>query len=78
MMVGQLNSNVPYEAEPIDVWGIGVILFTLLTGSAYSLLSLSYSVLILPHIQPFPLSASFFLCSFVPTPRGMEPRYTMG
>ncbi|KAI0083554.1 CAMK/CAMKL/CHK1 protein kinase [Irpex rosettiformis] len=29
----ELNSNIPYEAEPIDVWGIGVILFTLLSGS---------------------------------------------
>lgn len=29
----QLNSKVPYEAEPIDVWGLGVILFTLLSGS---------------------------------------------
>ncbi|EAU93582.1 CAMK/CAMKL/CHK1 protein kinase [Coprinopsis cinerea okayama7 len=30
---GPLNSNAPYEAEPIDVWGCGVILFTLLVGN---------------------------------------------
>jgi len=29
----QLNSDAPYRAEPIDVWGVGVILFTLLVGS---------------------------------------------
>ncbi|KAI0339190.1 Pkinase-domain-containing protein [Trametopsis cervina] len=29
----ELNSHVPYEAEPIDIWGIGVILFTLLSGN---------------------------------------------
>ncbi|KAH6901059.1 kinase-like domain-containing protein [Coprinopsis sp. MPI-PUGE-AT-0042] len=29
----ELNSNQPYEAEPIDVWGCGVILFTLLVGN---------------------------------------------
>ena len=29
----QLNSDAPYHAEPIDVWGVGVILFTLLAGS---------------------------------------------
>lgn len=28
----QLNGNHSYEAEPIDVWGIGVILFALLVG----------------------------------------------
>ena len=30
----QLNTNKPYAAEPIDVWGIGVILFTMVVGSA--------------------------------------------
>ncbi|KAJ7110723.1 kinase-like domain-containing protein [Mycena crocata] len=29
----ELNSERPYEAEPIDVWGIGVILYTLLAGN---------------------------------------------
>ncbi|KJA22343.1 hypothetical protein HYPSUDRAFT_139331, partial [Hypholoma sublateritium FD-334 SS-4] len=29
----KLNSDVPYHAEPIDVWGIGVILYTLLVGN---------------------------------------------
>jgi len=29
----QLNSDAAYNAEPIDVWGIGVILFTLMAGS---------------------------------------------
>ncbi|KAF9445891.1 CAMK/CAMKL/CHK1 protein kinase [Macrolepiota fuliginosa MF-IS2] len=29
----ELNSDNPYQAEPIDVWGIGVILFTLLLGN---------------------------------------------
>ncbi|KAJ7092301.1 kinase-like domain-containing protein [Mycena belliarum] len=29
----QLNSDQPYEAEPIDLWGIGVILYTLLAGN---------------------------------------------
>ena len=31
---GQLSGTATYEAEPVDVWGIGVILFTLLAGSA--------------------------------------------
>ena len=29
----QLASEHPYDAEPIDVWGIGVILFAMLAGS---------------------------------------------
>lgn len=29
----KLSGNTPYKAEPIDVWGIGVILFTMLLGS---------------------------------------------
>ncbi|KAI0319448.1 kinase-like domain-containing protein [Amylostereum chailletii] len=29
----ELNSTEPYEAEPIDVWGVGVILFTMLVGN---------------------------------------------
>ncbi|TFK47430.1 Pkinase-domain-containing protein [Heliocybe sulcata] len=29
----ELNSDSPYQAEPIDVWGMGVILFTLLAGN---------------------------------------------
>ncbi|KIM47281.1 hypothetical protein M413DRAFT_23502 [Hebeloma cylindrosporum] len=29
----ELNSDQPYYAEPIDVWGVGVILFTLLVGN---------------------------------------------
>ncbi|RDB27406.1 Serine/threonine-protein kinase CHK1 [Hypsizygus marmoreus] len=29
----ELNSDEPYFAEPIDVWGIGVILFTMLAGN---------------------------------------------
>ncbi|KAJ7741771.1 kinase-like domain-containing protein [Mycena maculata] len=29
----ELNSDQPYEAEPIDVWGVGVILYTLLAGN---------------------------------------------
>ncbi|KAH9487412.1 Serine/threonine-protein kinase CHK1 [Psilocybe cubensis] len=29
----ELNSDRPYHAEPIDVWGVGVILFTLLAGN---------------------------------------------
>ncbi|KAJ7620485.1 kinase-like domain-containing protein [Mycena polygramma] len=29
----ELNSERPYEAEPIDVWGVGVILYTLLAGN---------------------------------------------
>lgn len=32
-MPSQLNMDAPYRAEPIDIWGIGVILFTLLAGS---------------------------------------------
>jgi serine/threonine protein kinase len=31
--VFKLAGNAPYKAEPIDVWGIGVILFTMLVGS---------------------------------------------
>ena len=31
----QLNSDAAYRAEPIDVWGIGVILFTLMAGSGF-------------------------------------------
>lgn len=29
----QLNSDKPYAAEPIDAWGVGVILFTMIAGS---------------------------------------------
>ncbi|KAJ6553690.1 kinase-like domain-containing protein [Mycena vulgaris] len=29
----ELNYEQPYEAEPIDVWGVGVILYTLLAGN---------------------------------------------
>ncbi|KAJ7493843.1 kinase-like domain-containing protein [Mycena latifolia] len=29
----ELNSDRPYDAEPIDVWGVGVILYTLLAGN---------------------------------------------
>ncbi|EJD07738.1 CAMK/CAMKL/CHK1 protein kinase [Fomitiporia mediterranea MF3/22] len=29
----ELNSTAPYHAEPIDIWGAGVILFTLLCGN---------------------------------------------
>ncbi len=31
--IRQLNTDNPYQAEPVDVWGVGVILFTLLLGS---------------------------------------------
>jgi len=30
-----------YEAEPVDLWSSGIILFVLMTGSEWSLLSLS-------------------------------------
>ncbi|KAN0084367.1 Protein kinase-like domain containing protein [Tylopilus felleus] len=29
----ELNFGVPYQAEPIDIWGMGVILFALLAGN---------------------------------------------
>ncbi|KAJ7117208.1 kinase-like domain-containing protein [Mycena crocata] len=29
----ELDTDRPYEAEPIDVWGVGVILYTLLAGN---------------------------------------------
>jgi len=29
----ELNSTNPYQAEPVDIWGVGVILFTLLAGN---------------------------------------------
>ncbi|KAH0835916.1 kinase-like domain-containing protein [Lanmaoa asiatica] len=29
----ELNYGAPYQAEPIDIWGMGVILFTLLAGN---------------------------------------------
>ncbi|KAH9991959.1 CAMK/CAMKL/CHK1 protein kinase [Russula compacta] len=29
----ELNTDKPYAAEPIDVWGVGVILFTLIVGN---------------------------------------------
>ena len=31
--VPQIGLDEPYDAEPVDIWGIGVILFTLLAGS---------------------------------------------
>ena len=47
----QLNSNAPYHAEPIDVWGVGVILFTLLVGSMsfIYLLLFSSQIKLIPH-----------------------------
>jgi serine/threonine-protein kinase Chk1 len=41
--VWQLNGNAPYYAEPIDVWGIGVILFTLLAGSEFYIIEIVFS-----------------------------------
>lgn len=32
-MAPEVHYSTPYEAEPIDVWGIGIILFTLLAGN---------------------------------------------
>ncbi|KAG2047184.1 Pkinase-domain-containing protein [Suillus hirtellus] len=32
-MAPEVHYQTPYEAEPIDVWGIGIILFTLLVGN---------------------------------------------
>ena len=32
--VPQIGLDEPYDAEPVDIWGIGVILFTLLAGSS--------------------------------------------
>jgi len=32
-VTSKLAGSTPYKAEPIDVWGIGVILFTMLVGS---------------------------------------------
>lgn len=40
----KLAGNSPYKAEPIDVWGIGVILFTMLVGSGLHL-----SVVLIAH-----------------------------
>jgi serine/threonine-protein kinase Chk1 len=31
----QLNSTGAYHAEPVDIWGAGVVLFTLLAGSEF-------------------------------------------
>ena len=39
----KLNGSQPYHAEPIDVWGCGVILFTLLVGSEYIALPFLHS-----------------------------------
>jgi serine/threonine-protein kinase Chk1 len=33
IVVYQLGLGRPYDAPPIDIWGMGVILFTLLVGS---------------------------------------------
>ena len=46
-MVEKLNSDAPYLAEPVDVWGVGVILFTLLAGSR------SFPSFLLPFIHSF-------------------------
>ena len=32
-VTSKLSGSAPYKAEPIDIWGIGVILFTMLVGS---------------------------------------------
>ena len=31
--VSKLNASGGYQAEPVDMWGAGVVLFTLLVGS---------------------------------------------
>jgi serine/threonine protein kinase len=41
----ELSTEDPYEAEPIDVWGVGVILFTLLLGSKHHLGSAAPNIL---------------------------------
>ncbi|KAG2124275.1 hypothetical protein BD769DRAFT_1740759 [Suillus cothurnatus] len=41
-MAPEVHYLTPYEAEPIDVWGIGIILFTLLLGSPSNFQSFSY------------------------------------
>lgn len=32
-LVSKLNASGGYQAEPVDMWGAGVVLFTLLVGS---------------------------------------------
>jgi hypothetical protein len=58
--------DAPYRAEPIDVWGIGVILFTMLVGSESPLFILDRSsgyVLDTPWDEPS--DNSFEFCAYV-------------
>ena len=45
----KLAGNAPYKAEPIDVWGIGVILFTMLVGSGSPLFVLWIMLMLRRH-----------------------------
>lgn len=59
----QLNSDRPYEAEPIDVWGVGVILYTMLAGSTLALMLFdSPSIILLdtPWDEPTQHSPEFY------------------
>ena len=33
LMALQLGGQTGYAAEPVDIWGMGVVLFTMLVGS---------------------------------------------
>jgi len=51
----ELNTDKPYGAEPIDIWGVGVILFTMIAGNTpWDEPTRRSCVLFVAHRDPFP------------------------